>query len=343
MLFSGFRVAFAALLFASAAAAEPAAEAPSDAAPSEQEALQAAVDYANRVTPLITEATTLMSEMTDLSSRYLLGFTEPEAYSRDRAVVAAALSSLGDRIGALRAKAAAFEDPRPGAFAARGLELKRYVEKFTGDMADMKAALDRLPALVDAGDAEGFDAARAVLFRYSSNALRAENAMLTAGQLSMTLGHPEYHLIEAMKNSNLVIADFLDLMQRANVGERKGLAAAAEQVAAYHRGISISLDASAALVEKLRTQFAAQAPNLKSEADAFLAAYQTAFGVERRIGKTLAEYAAIGAEIAAGASPSAFKARLDEIGGDFQPLMVERQSAAQAKQAASVALAAKAQ
>jgi hypothetical protein len=341
MLRSGFRAALAAALFSAAAAAEPADSTASAAAPSDQEALQAAADYANKLTPLITEATGLMSEMINLSSRFLLGFTEPEAYARDRAEIAAAMASLDERVGALRAKAAAFEDPRPGAYAARGLELKRYVEKFAGDMADMKAALDRLPGLVDAGDAEGFDAARAVLFRYSSNALRAENVMMTAGQLTMSLGHPEYHLIEAIKNSNLVIADFIDLMQRANAGERDGLPKAAAQIGAYHKGISISLDASASLVEKLKSEFPAQAPTLKPEADAFFAAYETAFGVERRIGAGLAEYPTMAAAIADGAAPSSFKARLDEISADLRPLMGERQQAAKAKQAAGVALASK--
>lgn len=332
------------LLIAGPAGAAPATDSdPASSQPSDPTALAAAVDYAGRITPLVNEANALMSDIIDLSSRYLLGFTEPDAYTRDRKAIDAAAKALAARIGDLNASAKALPDPPAGPFAARGLELKRYVEKVMVDVADMKAALDRLPGRVKARDADGFDAARAVLFRYSSNALRSENALLTAGQMTTTIGHPEYHLLEAMKNANLVIAEFLDLLQRANAGEREDMSEAAGRIDAHHKAITISLDAAAALADGLEAQFALQAPALKTESDAFFAAYRAAFGVERRIGAALADYPAMAAGIAGGAAPASFKARLDEIGALFPALINERQAAMSAKQAAGVALAAKAQ
>lgn len=338
-----FAAACAAWLFAGSADAQPAAEVSSALSPADPAALQGAADYANRITLLVQEAMVLMTAMIKLSGQYLLGFTEPATYQINRDANAASLGSLEERLSALSAKIAAHEDPSPGPYSARGLELKRYLEKFVVDMADMKSALDRLPGLVDAGDAEGFDAARAVIIGYSSNSLIAENAMLTAGQLAVSLGHPEYHLIEAMKNSNLVIANFLNLVQRANSGEREGIEAVADEVGAYHKGIYISIDAASALAEKLGSRLVVEAPALKAETQAFLEAYRMSFEVERRIGSALADYPIIANEIAKGAAPKSFKSRLDEIGVAFQPLVAERLSALQAKQKAAVALASNAQ
>jgi len=332
----------ASLFLTAGAAAEP-SKVEAEAQAPDQTALATAATYAKQITPLVNEANALMGDIVEFSDRYLLGFTDPAAYKRDRKATATGLKSLEARVEALRTKAEALPDPPAGSFAARGLDLKRYIEKFAVDVGDMKNALGRLPGHVKAKDAEGFDAARAVLFRYSSNALRAENALLTAGQLTTSIGHPEFHLIEAMKNGNLVIAEFLDLLQRANAGEREGLGAIATQIEAYHKGIGISLDAAAARADLLEAQIAPQAPALSAEWAAFFGAYRAAFGVERRIGSALADYPPMAQKIAGGDEPSSFKARLDEIGAGFGPLIAERQAAISAKQAAGIALAAKAQ
>ncbi len=332
----------ASALLAAGAGAEP-TKVEAEAQAVDKTALADAAAYANQITPLVNEANALMGDIVEFSDRYLLGFTDPEAYKRDRKSTAAGLKALDARVEALGAKAKALPDPPAGPFAERGLDLKRYIEKFAVDVADMKNALGRLPGHVKAKDAEGFDTARAVLFRYSSNALRAENAVMTAGQLTTTIAHPEYHLVEAMKNGNLVIAEFLDLLQRANAGERDGLGETASQIEAYHKGIGISLDAAAARADLLEAQFAEQAPGLKAESSAFFGAYRTAFQVERRIGSALADYPLIAREITAGAEVSSFKARLEEIGAKFGTLVAERQGALKAKQAAGLDLAAKAQ
>lgn len=338
------RLMIAAAIFLAAfrAAAQPA---PDEAAPqagaATQEALQASADYGATITPLVNEGLALLGEITDLSGRYLLGFTAPETYADDRGAVAAAHADIGARVARLQEASAALAEPQPGPYAERSLELLRYIRKFAADLGEARAALDRLPALVEAGDAVGFDAARADIFQYSSNSVRAENAILTANQLYAPLGHPEYHLIEAIKNGNVVIADLLDLMQLANAGRRDGLDVIADRVAAHHRGISVSLDAAAALAETLERKVTAPSPAQKDGLAALAQSYRKAIAIERRIGDGLADYAPIARAIAAGEEPAAFKARLDKVGALVGPLVAERQAALAAKQKAAIELSGK--
>ncbi|HBK91992.1 MAG TPA: hypothetical protein DDZ68_10015, partial [Parvularcula sp.] len=155
------------------------------------------------------------------------------------------------------------------------------------------------------------------------------------------LGHPEYHLIEAIKNGNVVIADLLDLMQLANAGRRDGLDVIADRVAAHHRGISVSLDAAAALAETLERKVTAPSPAQKDGLAALAQSYRKAIAIERRIGDGLADYAPIARAIAAGEEPAAFKARLDKVGALVGPLVAERQAALAAKQKAAIELSGK--
>jgi len=339
-IFGGIEMAFralavcAALLLSAPVGAQPATG--SDAA--DPAALQAAADYGAGIAPLIQDATALMSEMIELSGRYLRGFTDVKAYAADREALSADHQTLRARVAGLQAKAAATPEPASGPHAARGAELKRYVLKFSADMAEMQAALDRLPALVDDEDAEGFDAARGVLFRYSTNALRAENALLTTSQLSAPIGHPEYHLIEAIKNGNSVVAGLLDLNLAAVAGERDGLDGAAEEIAAHHKGIGVSLDAAGALADTLKRTLAAQGPALNAQIAAFIGAYRTAFEIERRIADALGGYVPIARKVASGADPAKFKKRLDKIGVKVESLVAERQVALRNKQSAAIAL-----
>lgn len=342
---SHFLLAVAILCAASPAAAQAPPETLTEDAPSSsgetQAALQAIADYGATITPLINEGMALLGEITDLSGRYLRGFTAPESYTSDREAVAASLAAISARVESLRAKAAALPEPMPGPYAERGLELQRYIRKFTEDLVEAKAALEKLPAFVEAGDAEGFDEARAVIFQYSSSSLRAENAILTANQLSAPIGHPEYHLVEAIKNGNTVIADLLDLMQRANSGQRDGLESLAERVAAHHRGIEVSLNAAAALGDKLEQNLIQQAPAIEAEIKALVDAYRKAIAIERRIGEGLSDYEPIARAIAAGKEPARFKKRLDKVGVLVGPLVAERQAALTAKQQAAIALVGK--
>lgn len=324
----------AALLLSAPVGAQPATG--GDAA--DPSALQANADYGAGIAPLIQDATALMSEIIELSSRYLRGFTDVKAYAADREALSADHQTLRARVAALQAKAAATPDPASGPYAARGAELKRYIQKFSADIAEMQAALDRLPALVDDEDAEGFDAARGVLFLYSTNAIRAENALLTTSQLSAPIGHPEYHLIEAIKNGNSVVAGLLDLNQAAVAGERDGLDDAAEEIAAHHNGIGVSLDAAGALAGTLEKTLAAQSPALNAEIAAFIGAYRKAFEIEKRIGRALGGYVPIARKVAGGAEPSGFKKRLDKIGAEVEALVAERQVALRNKQSAAIAL-----
>jgi hypothetical protein len=331
------------LLAASPAAAQPATptEAAPEASATTEAALQANAAYGATIMPLINEGLALLGEITDLSGRYLLGFTAPETYAGERDAIAAALAAIGARIKRLQDATAALAEPPSGPYAERGAELLAYSRKFAADVGEAKAALDRLPALVESGDADGFDAARADIFRFSSSTVRAENAMLTANQLYAPLGQPEYHLIEAIKNGNVVIADLIDLMQLANADQREGLDAIANRIAAHHRGIGVSLDAAAALADTLERQVAALSPAQKEGLAALAQSYRTAIAIERRIGEGLADYAPIARAIAAGEEPAAFKARLDKVGALVGPLVAERQAALAAKQQAAIALAGK--
>ncbi|HBK91991.1 MAG TPA: hypothetical protein DDZ68_10010, partial [Parvularcula sp.] len=150
------RLMIAAAIFLAAfrAAAQPA---PDEAAPqagaATQEALQASADYGATITPLVNEGLALLGEITDLSGRYLLGFTAPETYADDRGAVAAAHADIGARVARLQEASAALAEPQPGPYAERGLELLHYIRKFAADLGEARAALDRLPALVEAGDA----------------------------------------------------------------------------------------------------------------------------------------------------------------------------------------------
>ncbi len=336
---------FAAATFAVGPAGTAAAQSPvvstENAAPADQAALQAIADYAAEITPIINQASALMTEMVDLSESCLLGFTDPNAYKASKFTIAATSKAIGERIEELRRRVSALRNPPPGPFEARGAELKNYAEKFLLEVSQMKAALDRLPGLVDAADAEGFDAARAVLFRSSANAIRAENAFLLVGQLSAPYSHPEYHLIEAIKNGNVVIADFLDLIQRANAGEKGGLDAAAEKIADHHRAIGISIDAGEALAESMRGSLAAQKPALKDEIDRFIGAYLSAFAVERRVADSLTDYVQIAKEVANGVDAQSFSDRLEAVATSLAPVVADRQAALLAKQQISITLAGK--
>ncbi len=325
-----------------AAAQSPKAQTQNAATSADQAALQAIADYGALITPVLNQATALMAEMVELSDRYLLGFTDPDAYAQEKASIDDALSAFDDRIAALRRDAASIGEPPAGPYQARGAELKAYAEKFVLEVADMKAALDRLPGLVAGGDAEGFDAARAVLFRSTANAIRAENAFLLISQLSAPYSHPEYHLIEAIKNGNVVVADILDLLQRINAGETDYLDVAAARIADYHRAIGISIDAGEAVAGKLRATMLSQNPSLKREIEAFFDAYQAAFRIERRIADGISDYVPIAKELADGADPQSLAPRLDAIGQALSAVFDERQAALQAKQNAAIALVGKA-
>lgn len=337
---------FAAAILTAGPVAPAQAESPvvttENAAPADQAALQAIADYAAEITPIINRATKLMVEMVELSESYLLGFIDPNAYTANKLTIAAKSKAIGEQIDDLRQQTAALRNPPAGPYEARGAELKNYAEKFVLEAVQMKASLDKLPSLVEAKDAEGFDAERAVLFRSTTSAIRAENAFLLVGQLSAPYSHPEYHLIEAIKNGNVVIADLLDLIQRVNAGDKSGLDAAAGKIADHHRAIGVSIDAGEAYAELLRTALAAQRPTLKDDIDRLIGAYLAAFAVERRIADTLSDYAQIAREIAGGADPQSFADRLDVVSVTLAPMVAERQAALLKKQNMAITLAGKA-
>lgn len=329
------------LLITPTVAAQPVSAVSNSSARSNQATFRSAAEYTQRVIEIMNEISALMSESIDLYDRYVLGFTNPDTYAQNAGAIAADHSSLSARIAAIRARVASLPEPIGGNFQQRNAELKLFANRYMNELGEIEVAIDRLPALIDEGDAEGFDEVRLVLYSATSGAARAENAILQAQKSSTPPAHPEYHLSDAAISGNLILIEVLDIIQNINLHSRRDLEVSAEKIAKNQKAIVASVVAGETAAGQLRAILKAQDPTLRIEIDGVVDAYEAAFAVERRYSVVFAKYIPIAKSLAAGQELHDFEQEIGVIGESIQRLATDRQAANAAKIAAARALSEK--
>lgn len=330
-----------ALLIAPTVAAQPVSVVSNSSARSNQATSQSAADYTQRVIEIITEISALMSESVDLCDRYALGFSNPDMYAQNASAIAANHSSLSTRVAAVRASVASLPEPIGGKFQQRSAELRLFANRYMNELGEIEVATDRLPALIDERDAEGFEEVWIVLNNAVSSAARAENAILQAQKSSTPPAHPEYHLSDAAISGNLILLEVLDIIQNINSHSLRDLDGAAQKIASNQKAIVASVVAGETAAGQMRAIMKARNPTLRNEIDRLFEAYDTALAVERRYSVLFAEYIPIAKSLAAGEEFRNFEQEIATIGKSIERLSMDRQAANASKIAAARALSAR--
>lgn len=279
----------------------------------------------------------VLTDMIGYSERYLLAFADKRAFDVSRDEIADGFNDLSERVLAARGRAEALRDPPSlsGNQARIGRELNGYLVKMSEDVAAMKSDFDRLPQLAMENDAQGFDAARAKLASRTSAMLRAESALLTIAQTGQSLRSPEFHLMEAIKNGNTVVGEFLDQLLAAQ-GKVPAPARAA-QISLSRKGIDISIEAAAALTKTFETSAVLQNPGQSQEIAAIIDAIDESIRVEREIASLLDAYVDLSFAIEKGQDIPDLAAQLNTAGAKLSVLVPRRQAAAKTRQATAIA------